>query len=256
MTRSEIAGRRQRRWLLAAALVPALLLATRAEAQPAATGEATLRGTVRQLTTAPKGEIDGVMLEDGTWVHWPPHLQDRFKNIVKKGDRIRVTGQMGTGKKKREPRFEVTSLTNLTTQESVDLAEPAGRAAKADMSARTVRGTVQRLTTAKKGEVDGLMLDDGTWVHWPPHLEGRFKGVKKDDRIRATGQMVTGKKGDVKFEVESLTDLTSGQTVDLAGAPARGAVQGESANREQRVRDLERQLDEIREEIGRLRSRK
>src|SRR5262249_26359959 len=35
---------------------------------------------------------------------------------------------------------------------------------------RTVRGTVKEFTTAPKGEVDGLILSDGTWVHWPPHL--------------------------------------------------------------------------------------
>ena len=26
---------------------------------------------------------DGVILTDGTWVHWPPHLEDRFSNSLK-----------------------------------------------------------------------------------------------------------------------------------------------------------------------------
>src|SRR5205085_1704889 len=42
-----------------------------------------------------------------------------------------------------------------------------------DGNLETVRGAVQRFTTAPKGEVDGAILDDGTWVHWPPHLAGK-----------------------------------------------------------------------------------
>src|SRR4051812_18883433 len=59
----------------------------------------TVRGTVRDFTTAPKGEKDGVMLTDGTWVHWPPHLEDRFSGILSRGDKIKVVGWMETGKK-------------------------------------------------------------------------------------------------------------------------------------------------------------
>ena len=42
-----------------------------------------VQGTVKTMTTAPKGEVDGViLLTDGTWVHWPPHLEDRFSSIA------------------------------------------------------------------------------------------------------------------------------------------------------------------------------
>src|SRR5205085_12242041 len=44
----------------------------------------TVRGTVREFTKAPMGEVDGLVLSDGTWVHWPPHLQDRFTAIAAK----------------------------------------------------------------------------------------------------------------------------------------------------------------------------
>ena len=46
----------------------------------------TVRGTVKEFTTAPKGEQDGVILTDGTWAHWPPHLADRFSSILARGD--------------------------------------------------------------------------------------------------------------------------------------------------------------------------
>jgi hypothetical protein len=43
----------------------------------------TVRGTVRDFTNSPKGEVDGLRLTDGTWVHWPPHLEVRFKDLAR-----------------------------------------------------------------------------------------------------------------------------------------------------------------------------
>src|SRR5438128_230840 len=71
-----------------------------------------------------------------------------------------------------------------------------------------VRGTVRGFTTAPKGEVDGFLLSDGRWVHWPPHLQGRFADlVARGDPVKATGYWETGPKGDTKLEVSTLTNL-------------------------------------------------
>src|SRR5207244_13335120 len=127
----------------------------------------------------------------------------------------------------------------------------------------TVRGTVKEFTTAPRGEVDGLMLSDGTWVHWPPHLEGRFKDIAaRGDRLRATGRTETGPAGDTHFEVQSVTNLRTSATAEnpgfAAGPPPpppgpRGVAPGRSADREQRLRDLEDQVDRLQREIQRLR---
>lgn len=74
----------------------------------------TVQGTVRALTTAPKGEVDGAELADGTLLHWPPHLADRFGAVVGKGDRVRATGRTETGPE-GDTHFEVVSVTNLRT---------------------------------------------------------------------------------------------------------------------------------------------
>lgn len=71
----------------------------------------TVRGVVKEFTTAPKGEVDGLMLDDDTCVHWPPHMADRFTDIVAKGDKIKVTGFRETGPK-GDTKLEVSSLTN------------------------------------------------------------------------------------------------------------------------------------------------
>jgi hypothetical protein len=130
----------------------------------------------------------------------------------------------------------------------------------------TARGKVERFTTAPRGEVDGAMLDDGTWLHWPPHMQERFKGILKEgDRVRATGRTETGPAGDTHFEVETLTNLRSNaraENPDFANAPPpppparRGAAPARPGEREQRLRDLEDQVEQLRREIQRLRREK
>src|SRR5437773_1875019 len=92
---------------------------------------------------------------------------------------------------------------------------------------RTARGTVKEFTTAPMGEVDGALLEDGTSLHWPPHLQSRFADLlKKGDKVRATGRTETGPAGDTHFEVQNVTNLRTNATAenpDFAAGPPPGA---------------------------------
>jgi hypothetical protein len=132
-----------------------------------------------------------------------------------------------------------------------------------DADTGTVRGKVEQFTTAPGGETDGAVLDDGTWLHWPPHMQDRFAdALRKGDRVRATGRTEAGPAGDTHFEVRSVTNLRTDDTAenpDFANGPPppppgpRGRVApGRPADREQRLRGLEDQVDQIRREIERL----
>src|SRR5438067_1723113 len=102
-----------------------LLVSAQGRAQPPGTGDtSTVRGKVDRFTTAPMGEVDGAVLDDGTWLHWPPHLQDRFKDILKEGDRVRAMGRTETGPA-GDIHFEVQKVNNLrndATAENPDFA--------------------------------------------------------------------------------------------------------------------------------------
>jgi hypothetical protein len=120
----------------------------------------------------------------------------------------------------------------------------------------TVRGTVDSITTAPKGEADGATLADGTWIHWPPHLEERFRAVvKKGERIRAAGYWETGPKGDKKLEASTVTNLDSNRTVENPDRPtpdAGGATSSRSGEVEERLRSLEEKLDRLIAMVERL----
>jgi hypothetical protein len=259
------------------ALLLALLGWVGIQAQPPGRGEVqTVRGKVTSLTTAPKGEVDGAVLEDGTVVHWPPHLEERFKLIVKKDDRIEATGRMETGKR-GDTHLEVLKVTNLRTKVSGENDDvpppPKGKGKGKDKGApppppdsgpaKTVQGTVKEFTTAPKGEVDGLRLNDGTWVHWPPHLQDRFKDIAaKGDRVEAVGYMETGPRGDdPHLEVSTLTNLRSGATRTNPDRPAAvpdRTITGKTTTRtlEDRVQSLEDKIDQLTRAIERLQNKK
>jgi hypothetical protein len=50
------------------------------------------RGQVQQFTLTPRGEIDGLILSDGTEVKTPPHLSTELAYSVKPGDTVTIHG--------------------------------------------------------------------------------------------------------------------------------------------------------------------
>lgn len=261
---------RAARVLLAGAGSALLLLALwqQIEAQPPGAGKAqTLRGVVERFTTAKKGEVDGCLLDDGTWVHWPPHLAEQVAPFLAKGDRIRVTGRTEIDKK-GETKFEAETIINLRSNRSVFIDDdgpkgPNGRKGEKGRKGRrpltgeatVLRGVVARFTTAPKGETDGFVMDDGTWVHWPPHLQDRVKeAFSKGDRVRVAGWWKTGKKGETKFEAQWIVNLRNDKSVrfdERAEMLQRPAAAG--ATRAERLRELERRLDALLREMKDLR---
>jgi hypothetical protein len=249
-------------------------VASQGKAQAPRFGEAkTAQGRVQSLTTAPMGEVDGAVLDDGTVIHWPPHLADRFTAVASKGDRIRVAGRMETGPA-GDTHLEVQTATNLRTNTSAEndfgppppppgsgrrLAPPPPPPGNRFGETKTIQGRVQSLTTAPMGEVDGATLDDGTVIHWPPHLADRFTAlVARGDRVRVTGWMETGPAGDIHLEVRTVTNLRTDATAsnDVAGPGRIGsdefAVSPErGGDVERRLKALEDQIAQLREEVRR-----
>jgi hypothetical protein len=217
-------------------------------------GTETVEGVVRSFTTAPRGETDGALLDNGTALHWPPHLQTSFTNVLAVGDRVTATGQMETAPR-GERQFEVQLVKNVRTgasAENDDRRPPRGpaRGPRGPMpvgaqAGTTVQGTVRSLTTAPMGEVDGAILEDGTVLHWPPHLESQFQPLATvGERVTAIGQTETAPRGEVQFEVQTLKNDKTGASSD--GVPA---VTGDRASR---LQALEQQLLQIQREIEQL----
>jgi hypothetical protein len=214
----------------------------------------TVRGTVKRFTTLTNGEVNGMVLSDGSVVVWPAGQGKRFTGILARGDRAEATGRLT--KARGETVLEVTTVTNLSSKATreVDLP-PAAPPAAAIPRLRTVRGVVRRLTVAPKGGVDGMELKDGTIVHWPPD-EKRFTTiVAKGDRVEVTGTPTPTARGDEVLEARSILNIGTKKTIDLRPTELRTVVPPPARiiDLETRVKALEERVDRLVKEVERLR---
>lgn len=53
---------------------------------------ATVSGVVAGWRRGPRGEVNGLLLEDGTEVRFPPHRAERVRGVVREGARVEVSG--------------------------------------------------------------------------------------------------------------------------------------------------------------------
>lgn len=255
--------------LLAVAIGTLLIAERNGRAQPPDGSSTTVESIVKGYTMAPMGEINGVTLDDGTILHWPAALAERFTRVATKGDRVRATGWVKTGPN-GEMLLEVQRFTNLRSNVSATneagppapvgpigrLApspRPVGGATLSTEPARgnavddtdAVEGVIKEMTSsAPKGKVTGAVLNGGTVLRWPVELADQLgKMVSRGDRVRAVGRVETGPTGSY-LEVQQLTRVGNLRSETLA-TPA--------VNLEQRVRTLEDQIEQMRREIDRLR---
>src|SRR6266852_6690010 len=97
---------------------------------PPATGQTPLfdpqqlpvqRGQVQQFTLTPRGDIDGLILSDGTEVKTPPHLSTEIAFSVKPGDTVTIHGLRAAAL----PLLQAVSVTDEATGRTVvDIGPP------------------------------------------------------------------------------------------------------------------------------------
>ena len=127
-----------------------------------------IRGALDRFLLNGHGLIDGLLLDDGMEVHTPPHLSAAIEKALKPGASIEVRG---------------VALRDVDLVVAVAIDPPRGKRIMdegpgkghdkpkvADDGSRwSYEGTVERLLHGPKGNVHGVLLDDGVIVRIPPH---------------------------------------------------------------------------------------
>lgn len=140
-------------------------------------------GKVAQYDLSFRGGVDGVILADGTEVHTPRRLETEIAAAVKPGDTITIHGL-----KARELKLvQAVSLTNDATAKTlVDAGQEDGtdgRRRSSRSGTRTpavqgdAQGTIKMPLHDTRGDVDGVLLQDGTIVHLPPASATRLAAI-------------------------------------------------------------------------------
>jgi hypothetical protein len=153
------------------------------------------QGRVAQYSLTPRGDVDGVILQDGTQVHLPPHLGGQLVQAVKPGDSITVRGL----KAQALPLIQALSVTNDASGQSVlDTGPPATPPQPLAMGFQwlQVQGRVREPLYGPRGDMNGALLDDGTQIHLPPD-QARSLGSEllAGGMLVAQGYGVTGTYG-------------------------------------------------------------
>ena len=120
-----------------------------------------------------EGEADGLVLTDGTEVHFPPHMGEAVLEAVRPGATVRVRGVRPRG-------VAMIAAVSIAPEEGdpiVDAGPPQDdgqrkarrKRAHAERAPMEVQGVVRQALHGPKGEVRGLLLEDGRTGRFPPH---------------------------------------------------------------------------------------
>jgi hypothetical protein len=114
---------------LVALLVTALAVpvATAAKKKPKPPPRApetrTISGTITGYHTAPRGEVDGFLLDNGVEVKFPPHEWTSVREVAQNGDRIEATGDYHVTRH-GDAHLRATRIVNVETGASWTKPQP------------------------------------------------------------------------------------------------------------------------------------
>jgi hypothetical protein len=128
-------------------------------------------GTVKQYTLTPRGDVNGLILSDGTEVKVPPHLTGQIVYSIHPGDAVTIRGLRAPAL----PLVEVASITNNANGRTIVDNGPAGLVG-AGMET-TISGRISAMLHGAWGEVNGALLDNGTVLRLPPPDADRMQAL-------------------------------------------------------------------------------
>jgi hypothetical protein len=182
--------------------------------------ETVVQASVSRFLLNARGDIDGLLLGDGTQVQFPPHMTDELIAVVRPGDRVSVQGY----REYNLPVVKALSITNLGTQRSVvehPPTQPLPRLPRLpfmqDLHELSAQGTVEHLLYGKRGEVNGILLSDGSVVHFPPPVAYQLgTSLQIGQRLSAAGYGVENQYGRA---LEATSIGAEGQTPQAVYGP-------------------------------------
>jgi len=121
-----------------------------------------IKGKVAQYTLTPRGDVDGLILDDGTEVHTPPGISSELVFAVHPGDAVTIHGL----KARALPMVAAASVTNDAT--AVTVTSHMGRGPGWNRQSAQASGVIKEVLHSPRGENNGALLADGTVVRLPP----------------------------------------------------------------------------------------
>jgi hypothetical protein len=183
-----------------------------------------IQGAVGQYSLTPRGDVDGLILTDGTEVHMPPHLGTQLVFAVKPGDAVTVHGLRA----RAIPMVQALSVTNDATGDTVTDNGPGGPPGPGGaQQILAAEGNIKTQLHGPQGDLNGVLLEDGTIVRLPPpEANRRSAELAPGGPLSVQGEGYSGPLG----RVIEATSIGSSQD-QLAPIAARSQPIGPRAGR-------------------------
>jgi hypothetical protein len=151
-----------------------------------------VKGKVAQYLVNPRGDVDGLMLADGTEIHIPPFASTEVAVTVKPGDAVTIHGL----KARAVPMVAAASIQNDATGTLVTIAPPHAHGGMG--SPMELTGKIKAQLHEPRGGVNGVLLEDGGIVRLPPPEAQRLAAqLTPGATLMAKGDGYTGPLGRV-----------------------------------------------------------
>jgi chitodextrinase len=197
--------------------------------------------------------LHGVIFVKGTAGHVPPDQASQLNSLAPIGARVQVSGWIHTGPL-GDTHVDATTITNSNNRATMGFQTPppppgpgAPLSGPPDPNAAgapppppapspvvpqpapvssnpgadtTVTGVVRSFNYGAAGEVNGVILDQGTVVYFPPEQAGQVAQlVRVGSRIRVHGWVRQGPAGNALIGAETMTNRTTGNSISVADQP-------------------------------------
>jgi hypothetical protein len=178
------------------------------------------KGKVDRFLLNPHGDADGLLLTDGTEVHFPPHMSKPVLAALKPGGEVKIRGVRPRG-------TDMVAAVSLQAGDGtpiIDQGPPKDDARHKEGGEHEaekkhapdahkpmeVEGVVKRVLHGPKGEKRGALLEDGCIVRMPPHTaESLHNKLAPGHKLAARGEGLTNALGTVVAAHEIGASLSS-----------------------------------------------
>ncbi|WP_260854394.1 hypothetical protein [Paraburkholderia sp. BCC1884] len=135
-----------------------------------------MSGVVQRFLINPEGDVDGMLLAGNTLVRFPPHVGAQVTGSISAGDKVTASGFAQPGGALQASQIvDTRNGRSIADQPPPDDAQRLPRSlAGIGLVKLNAAGRVLRVTSAPRGEPDGVLLNDGTVIKLTPPAAMQF----------------------------------------------------------------------------------
>ena len=127
--------------------------------------------------------VDGLLLDDRTVIKFPPHLARELVEVIRPKERVRANGHL-----EAEKLLKGHVIANPATGRAIREIKPTPperASALGPLQSLSVAGTIRVIRRNPHGDIDGVILEDGTLLHFPPHAGRQFAKLIREGQLLA-----------------------------------------------------------------------